>query len=538
MASSNTGLSKYLSTHTSFQDPRSSSSPLPALYSDLSRQRKSNPAGYRASVEWWKDILLDVTFAGVQFDRDAPSTADSASSKGEAVDRTIFRLDESTKARWTIPSVGRPLGLGTVIADLERERTVVPLSTFLKSSTPISGPSTSSGLRSYLPTPRGVASALLVTPAKWAASSLYTLALGSSSTDDEAEYSEDERLFRLKRGEWVFYPLVSRLATSFLTHFYANEASLSPLSLLMTTGEFERKLGAHCASEHGWEPSERDAQLVLRYLSRDRPGGPAAVVHDNLIKFAPTQYDAVEPITTEDRDILAVHSTLLRLDTQISSLETQITTRNAAIKTALRANNPALAKAHLRSRKALDEALEKRRGVRETLAGVLAKIEQAKGDVEVMRALKASESVLRTVLGRSELKVDNVEMVMDGLQELVGVQDEVDAVIRDGAKVEGMDEEEMEEELRVLEQEKRREEREQVERSQRESRQEAARVAANRVQESKDAEDTKQEEELKARFERLRVAQGPIATPGQTASQTEPNKPSDSAASSKDAIAE
>ncbi|EST04704.1 Snf7 [Kalmanozyma brasiliensis GHG001] len=530
MTSSNTGLAKYLSTHTSFQDPRSSSSPLPALYSDLSRQRKSNPAGYRASVEWWKGILLDVTFAGVQFDRDPPSsTSISASGMGEVVDRTTFRLDESTKARWTIPGVGRPLGLGTVIADLERERTVIPLSSYLKSPTPLSGPSPSSGLRSYIPTTRGVASALLLTPAKWAASSLYTLALGSK--EDDAEYSEDERLFRLKRGEWVFFPLVERLSTSFLMHFYANEASLSPLSLLMTTSEFHTKLAAQC----GFEPSERDALLVLKYLSRDRREGPAAVVQDGLIKFAPTEYDPVEPITSEDRDILAVHSTLLRLDTQISSLETQITTRNESIKTALRANNPSLAKTHLRSRKALEEALQKRRGVRETLSGVLANIEQAKGDVEVMRALKASEGVLRGVLGRKELQVENVESVMDGLQELVGVQDEVDGVIRDGARVH-VDEEEMEEELRVLEAEKRREEGEKTERREGEEREkrEREREEAKKVQESKEAEDKKQEEELKARFERLRVAQGPISTPGETASQTHAKEPS----LSKEAITE
>ncbi len=310
------------------------------------------------------------------------------------MDRTVFRLDEGAKARWTVDGVGRPLGLGTVVADLEKDRTLVPLSTYLKSASPIAGPSTTSGLRSYIPTPRGVASALLLTPARWAASSIYSLALGGSSGNDDDDYSEDERLFRAKRGEWVWFELVSRLSESFLADFYATEADLSPLSLLMTTSEFNAKLASHCAEQYGSTPSDRDASLVLRYLERDRPEGRVVTTqtdwsnshlpHTPPSKISPKKTVGSSPSTrhctsstyksppsqrksppsTSHQDVAPSQPVY---PSQIPA-ETEEGARGGARKPSLRARNTRL---------------------------VMTKIEQAKGDVEVMRAFHASEGVLR-----------------------------------------------------------------------------------------------------------------------------------------------
>ncbi|KAI3481416.1 hypothetical protein L1887_56243 [Cichorium endivia] len=309
-SSSAPGLAKYISKHASFRDPRSHASPLPALYADLSRQRKSNPAGYRASIEWWKDTLLDVTWQGVQLDRDPPaldpSSLDSldedvpsASSSAPLPDRTVFRLDESTKARWTVEGVGRPLGLGSVIAELERAHTVTPLSKFLHSSAPLHGPAKpTSGLRGYLPTPGGVASALLVTPARWAASSVLGMVTGSAADDD---YSEDERLFRDKRGDWVVYDLVHRIASAFLLHHFEHDATLSPISALMTAAEFRQRLARVCASQFGFHPSEHDVQLVLTHLSRDCGG--VLTTSGGIIKLAGSEAEVAERISEEDRGV-------------------------------------------------------------------------------------------------------------------------------------------------------------------------------------------------------------------------------------------
>ncbi|CBQ72618.1 conserved hypothetical protein [Sporisorium reilianum SRZ2] len=525
-----TGVAKYIATHPSFQDTRSPSSPLPALYADLSRQRKSNPAGYRASVEWWKDVLLDVTFAGLQFERDPPSSASTAdateasSNVDEVVDRTVFRLDEGTKARWTVAGVGRPLGLGTVVAELESERTLVPLAVYLKATTRVAGPAAGGGgLRQYVPTPRGVAAALLVAPARWAASQLVSLVAGSSGDD----YSEDEQAFRVKRGDWVCFPLVQRLATTFLSAFYATHAAASPLACLMSPTEFHTHFTAVCRDHFHFTPSLRDTELILTFLARDH--SPPLLIRDAaLIKLSPSPSHPVGAITDEDRAVLTVKSTLRTLSLQITALEAQIAQRTAHIRTALPTSKPQAA-SHLRSRMALQTVLAKRVAVHENLSAVVRKIEQAKTDVEVMRAFRASEAVLRVLLGGEELRVENVERVMDGLAEVLGVQREVEEVMKGG--VEGVDEDEVLAELRVLERDAREEEKEQKEKEEKQKQKEEQKEDKEKQKEElhKEKEKQKEHDDLQARFDRLRVAPSPLATPTPASSaQAQPN-PSPSA---------
>lgn len=112
-------LSAYLSQHPDFADPSSSSSRLPSLYSDLSRQRQSNPAGYRANVEWWRTILEDVCRKGIQ--------SDEPEGKGKGKDRLVLHADEGMQARWTVEQVGRPLGLGTVIVSSPSWSFAIPM---------------------------------------------------------------------------------------------------------------------------------------------------------------------------------------------------------------------------------------------------------------------------------------------------------------------------------------------------------------------------------------------------------------------------
>ena len=107
-------LEAYLAKHPSFQDASSSSSPLPSLYADLSRQKRSNAAGYRANVEWWQRILTEVVWQGAQ----STSTSTSGGGGVGESDRLVLHLDEAFKAGWTLEAVGRPLGLGTVVVSI------------------------------------------------------------------------------------------------------------------------------------------------------------------------------------------------------------------------------------------------------------------------------------------------------------------------------------------------------------------------------------------------------------------------------------
>ena len=506
-------LSQYISNHRSFRSPRSPSSPLPALYSDLSRQRKSNPAGYRASVEWWKSILLDVTFSGSQLDHN-PTSADGPP------DRTIFTLNEGTKAAWTVDGVGRPLGLGTVVSELEREQCMVELGRYLRSASAIVGPT---GWRQYL-TVTGVASALLM-PARWAAGSVYSAVVGQSDDD------EDEALFRAKKGEWVVYPLVVKMATTFVSQFYAQASS--PLSYVMSNAAFERTLSDVCLKQYGWKPGTRDVQVVLKYLSRDT-SPRLAVGESGLVKLSPSAHAAVEPITDEDRSVVAVLETLRKLDSQITLLEDQITHRTQQITLALRSNNRTQATSYLASRKALQHVLANRTAVKTNLDQVVAKIEQAKTDVEVIRAYQASQDVLRRVLGSDELKVDNVDKTMDGLHDVMERQREVDEMIK--GELQGVDEDEVMDELRVLEREVG-EERERAKEKQEKKKQEKEKECEKDKQRAKEAKDDKQHQDLQARLDRLRVTQSPLSTTSSTP-ETQTDNAAEHNNSSPTAIAE
>lgn len=481
-----TSLSDYLSAHPSFSSPTSASSPLPALYSDLSRQRKSNPSGFRASIDFWHHLLSDLAFQGLL-----------------SPDHTTLRLDETLKSHFTVDGVGRPLGLGTVVAELEKNGSLIEANAFLKGVKKVAGPQGRQGWRGYLPTS---ASAMVTTPVKWAATSIYTYATGGGG--DEGEYSQDEGLFRTKRGDWVWYDAVHRLATAFLDHHYA--FSSSPLDHLMTLAEFNDKLNAICQENFGFTPTPRDTTLVLKHLTRDCDGKVAS--SSSLVKFASTQGTVVELITDEDRSILAVTSTLRTLETQISALESQIASRTTQIKTALKANNKPQATSLLRSRRALEELLTKRLAAKGNIEAVVLKIEQALGDVEVMRGYEAANEALKGVMAREELRVENVEKVKEELEEGMASQREVDELIRAGGvdAEEEIDESEIQDELKALLEEKKREDGE------------------NKAD--------KEADELMARFERLRVALAPLPstdTPSSTLPDTERT-----AAAAPDAVAQ
>ncbi|TKY87841.1 hypothetical protein EX895_003422 [Sporisorium graminicola] len=277
----------------------------------------------------------------------------------------------------------------------------------------------------------------------------------------------------------------------------------------MSPGEFQTQFSAVCVEHFHFSPSARDADLVLTYLSRDH-SPRLAVRQSGIIKLSGSEAEPVDPITDEDRSVIAVKETLRKLDLQITSLEARIAHRNTQIREALRSpSNKVQAASYLRSRKALEEVLAKRTGIRDTLSGVVAKIEQAKTDVDVMRAYKASSDVLRSVLRSDELQVDNVDKVMDGLAEVVAEQREVDEAMRvgaGGAVVEEVDEDEIMDELRVLEAEKRQEEERENQRDEQAKKEDIEREA-QKLRESKE------HEELQARFDRLRVAQSPLSTP-------------------------
>lgn len=196
-------------------------------------------------------------------------------------------------------------------------------------------------------------------------------------------------------------------------------------------------------------------------MTRDRG---VAVFDGKVIKLEHMEGEKPGIITDEDRGIVNVKDTYARLETQIEELEKRIQERQSKIETLIREKKREQALSYLRSRKMLEELLEKRTKSLETLHGVLIKIEQAASDVEIVKAYELSTASLKTLLSDARLQPDRIEQSMEDMQETLANADEVRRAVEVGnegirmaAGEEEMDEEEMEAELKRLEDESRRE---------------------------------------------------------------------------------
>jgi charged multivesicular body protein 7 len=282
-----------------------------------------------------------------------------------------------------------------------------------------------SRLRSYIPSAGSVASALLVSPARWAVSLLGLLA--TSADDFDSEYGEDERLFRLKTGDWVVYENVHRIATGFLADHF-EKTSLSPLSSLMSVADFRARLVRVCQARFRMVPSERDVEIVLKHLVRDCGG--VVVAEGGVVKLAPSEAEAVGRLKEEDKGVVAVQTTLGRVEVQVAELERRMAERKERARAALRAGQRGQAASCLQGRRALEALLARRLATQETLAAVLVKIEQAQTDVEIMRTYQTANAVLASVLARDELAPAHIDRTLGQLEQSLASQQEIDDAIR------------------------------------------------------------------------------------------------------------
>lgn len=104
-----------------------------------------------------------------------------------------------------------------------------------------------------------------------------------------------------------------------LSSHYASAAGVSPLDSLFTDASFKDMI----RSALPYLISEDDARVVIKYLVRDRR---LAVARDGVIKLARSEAEvnAVEPITEDDKGLLAVKETHAKLEKQIEQIEQRV----------------------------------------------------------------------------------------------------------------------------------------------------------------------------------------------------------------------
>lgn len=251
-------------------------------------------------------------------------------------------------------------------------------------------------------------------------------------------------------------PRLSPLESLFSYQSFQSQLVNPALSQLSDKGDEESKSSLTC--------SPLDLQVLIKFMTRDRG---VAISNGKVIKLEHIEGEKPSIVSEEERGIVNVKDTYARLESQVEELEKRIKERQSRVETCLREKKRKQALSYLRSRKMLEELLEKRTNSLETLHGVLIKIEQAASDVEIVKAYELSTASLKNLLTDARLQPDRIDQSMEEMQETLASADEVRKAVETGnegirvaAGEEEMDDGEIEAELRKLEEESKREQNE------------------------------------------------------------------------------
>ena len=251
--------------------------------------------------------------------------------------------------------------------------------------------------------------------------------------------------------------------------------------------------------------SAADFEVLLRFLQRDK----GLVACDGETVKLRAKGD-VEDITSEDTSIANLKDLIADLSVQTKVLEGRVDELNIAARNAVEKKNRVAALSALRSKKLAETTLGKRHANLAQLEEVFASIEQAAGQIDLVRVLERSAGVLAE-LNKEVGDVERVDDVVDGLRQEMGRVSEVGDVIAEVGR-EGLDEGEVDDELEAMEREERRKV-EEVEKKEREERErktaeetkkrldelgEAERVAREKTAAEKTATETEKEVEKSA----------------------------------------
>ncbi|KAG6329260.1 hypothetical protein ID866_9828 [Astraeus odoratus] len=420
-----------------------SKSRLQSLYSDITRQKHSNPTSYHAHVDWWQRTLEELVVRGWQTENNSPKKSKDVEMEEEEENRSnklVLGARRSLVDRLRYDGVGKPLGLGHTIAELRHTGALVPLLGFLSSTFSVYDPA-------WLP--YRIAS-FIGRPLWWAMEQL-------DLVKPEDSYSEAEMWKRVE-GDYVLLRLVERAADV----VDDSRGGMSLADSLHTIESFRREFGSRVLP--GVTLSETDTKVLLKYLERDRK---ILVCDQDVIKFITADRD--QEVTVIDRGILELKTAISNLQTQTDKIQHKINDTTMRISTALRHQQKSIALAHLRFKKGLEEILTKRLGALQNLESTLMSVETAAGDVEIMKTYEKSTATLRAILSHPSLQRGRIDETMDALAAANAAAREVDDAIRlggDMAAVEAnIDESDLEDELEELVKEVEREKAETEERT-------------------------------------------------------------------------
>ncbi|KAJ7444910.1 Snf7-domain-containing protein [Mycena latifolia] len=397
---------------------------LQSIYSDISRQKHSNPASYHANIEWWRKALEAIVRSGIQ-------------QHGSSL---VLSANPSLMDLLRVSVVGKPLALPAVVAELRTQKLLFTRSDFLNSPQSVYD----SG---WLP--GRIAAYVVGKPLWWALEQLGVV--GEEGFISNARGSEKDTTWW---GDYVIVSLVDAAANAILRKQSLKAGG--PADALYSFDGFKKEFSSALPPDSGVLP-DGDAKLLLRFLERDRR---TVVVDKDVIKFLDSaNVTSVREITAVDRGILELKEAVQHLHLQVEEFQRKIDLYKQKASAALQQKHKPVALTYLRSRKQFEDLLHKRLGSLETLEATLISVETAAGDVEIMKSYESSTATLRSILAHPSLQKESIEKTMDAMAEANADAKEIDESIRIGGDVAlgidavAFDDAELEEELKLLAQE-------------------------------------------------------------------------------------
>ncbi|KAJ7172286.1 hypothetical protein C8R46DRAFT_1216135 [Mycena filopes] len=402
---------------------------LQSIYSDISRQKHSNPTSYHANIEWWRTALEAIARSGIQ-----QSDGGVGAGGGGSLSNLVLRADPALMDVLRGSGVGKPLALSTVVPELRAQKALFTRAEFLASKESVYD-------AGWLP--GRIAAYVVGKPLWWALEQLGVV--GEEGFISRGANAKDTAWW----GEYVVLSLVEAAANGVL----AKQAEMAggPGDALYSFEGFKMEF-ASVFSDTRPMLTDEDARILLRFLERDRR---AVVVDKDVIKFVEST-SAVREITAVDRGILELKDAVRHLHAQVAEFRRKIDHYTREATAALQQKHKPVAMTYLRLRKQIDELLRKRLGSLETLEGTLLSVQTAAGDVEVdiknIRVLDrhAAEPYWRT----HPCKRNPSTRRMDAMAEANADAEEVNQAIRIGGDValgiDNTDDAELEEELNGL----------------------------------------------------------------------------------------
>lgn len=378
---------------------------LPALYSDFQTQRTLNPDGYQANVSAWRKALSQIVRSGL-----APA------GRASAPNLFTLRCDEQLLRALESKQYGRPLALGAVIREALAAKDLIPLREFLDAK------------ESIYRRP-------------W---SVWNLAAWTMKQLGVADMLKRDAM---PPGQFVVVANLEEAGRTFAEQSASALAAQSRFERTFSKAHFYRTFNDQLVD--GRQLSETDMDILLQFLSRDK----GAILYDGTtVKIkSPGVQDADESaITDEDTSIAQLKELLASLTHQTALLNSRIELLAAQAKQAVGKSNRVAALATLRSKKLAESTLERRFATLHQLEEVAASIEQASGNVQLVRVMQASGDALRSLTARAG-GVERVEEVVDRLREQMAAVDEVGSILAESAGTVVVDEGEIDDELAALE---------------------------------------------------------------------------------------